>query len=81
MAILPAILGSTVLKMGGSRRARKKAERAERQAVEDARLGRVEAQEAAQFSQDNAVEEQGNVVLGAEGVDETLEEQLRRLRA
>lgn len=55
---------------------------AEREATEQARRARVAAAQGAQFASDNVVEEgMGNVVLGTQQVDESLEEQLKRLRA
>lgn len=56
--------------------------RAEKEAIEQARRARVAAAQGAQFASDDVIEEgMGNVVLGTQQVDESLEEQLKRLRA
>lgn len=53
---------------------------AQRQAEEEARLARVAAAKQSQFAETNSTNQVGNVVLGTEETDTTLEEQLKRMR-
>lgn len=56
-------------------------EDAQRLAEEEARIARVQSVNASQFAAADTIEQGGDVVLGTEEVDESLEEQLKRMRS
>lgn len=53
---------------------------AQAKAAEEARIARVRASQASQFSANDSDDQSGDVVLGTGEVDESLEEQLKRMR-
>lgn len=61
--------------------AAKAQEQAQAEAIEQARKQRIASAQGAQFAQDNVTQAgAGNVVLGTQQTDETLEDQLKRLK-
>lgn len=61
--------------------AAKAQEAAQAEAIEQARKQRIASAQGAQFAQDNVTQAgAGNVVLGTQQTDETLEDQLKRLK-
>ena len=86
-AVDPLGIGQTVVKgteniykgITGEQQAAAIAE-AQAKAAEEARIARVRASQASQFASNDSDDQSGDVVLGTGEVDESLEEQLKRMR-